>query len=114
MLENKDKKNPFSVPENYFQNFHDEIMNNLPAKEADKKKTIPLWKTVSRWTAIAAAVTGMAFVGIHYINTNTRQSVNTDPTTISDGNIESVENDYYLFLEDEATRLAYRDALFYE
>lgn len=113
MLENKNKKNPFSVPENYFQNFNAEIMNNLPEKEVNKKKIVPLWKTVSRWTAIAAAVTGLAFVGMHYMDNNTRQPNTVDATHASD-NTEAEENDYYLFLEEDATRIAYRDALFYE
>lgn len=115
MLENKNKKNPFSVPENYFQNFNTEIMNNLPEKEVNKKKIlIPLWKTVSRWTAVAAAVTGLAFVGMHYMDTNTHQTIDTIDSAYASDDTETLENDYYLFLEEDATRMAYRDALFYE
>lgn len=115
MLENKNKKNPFTVPENYFQNFNAEIMNNLPEKEVKKTKTIPLWKTVSRWAAIAAAVTGMAFVGMHYMDNNTQQPGTTaDYSGYASEDSSTLENDYYLFLEEDATRMAYRDAIYNE
>jgi len=114
MLDNKNKKNPFSVPENYFQNFNAEIMNNLPEKEVNKKKIVPLWKTISRWTAVAAAITGLAFVGMHYMDSNTHQPIDTVDSNYASDDTETLENDYYLFLEEDATRMAYRDALFYE
>ena len=113
MLENKNKKNPFSVPENYFQNFNAEILNNLPEKEVNKKKIIPLWKTVSGWVAVAAAITGLAFVGMHYMDTGTsKPGTKTVDNYTSDNSTEALDNDYYLFLEEEATKMAYRDALF--
>lgn len=114
MLEDKNKKNPFSVPENYFQNFNAEILNNLPEKEVNKKKNTPLWKTVSGWVAVAAAITGLAFVGMHYMDNGTSKSGAKiiDANYASDDNAEALDNDYYLFLEEEATKMAYRDAMF--
>lgn len=115
MLEDRNKENPFSVPENYFQNFNAEIMNNLPEKEVNRKRTVPLWKTISRWTAVAAAITGLAFVGMHYLDTNTRTPVSAISTNYTpDDSTDALENDYYLFLEEDATRMAYRDVLFSE
>ncbi len=116
MIDNKNKKNPFGVPENYFQDFNAEIISKLPEKKvAENKKTIPLWKTVSKWAAAIAIVTSMTFAGIHYMDNNIR---NTSPGIASEGSIiasensAALENDYYQFLEEEATRIAYRNTYY--
>lgn len=45
MLDNFDKsKKPFKVPENYFENFNNRIMDQLPSKEEPKAKIVPLWR----------------------------------------------------------------------
>lgn len=115
MLDNKEKKNPFSVPENYFQNFNNEIMNKLPEREGARKKIVPLWKPVTKWVAVAAVVTGIAFVGVNHMDMKSGSPVSTimqaesNATSTGDSE-EAIENDYYLYLEEEATRLAYRDS----
>ena len=111
MLDNTNKKNPFSVPENYFQNFNSEIMDKLPEKKVDnKKKIVPLWKSVAKWGAAAAVVAGLALFGVNYMNNSSTDSI--DAILADDKNENSIENEYYEFLENEAIRVAYSDTFF--
>lgn len=113
MLNNKEKNNPFRVPENYFQNFNEEIMNKLPEKR-EQKKIVPLWKSVGKWVAAAAVVTGIAVLGTNYIENHSPDINNfsKENSIAADDNLASRENDYYQFLEDDATQYAYRDAVY--
>lgn len=118
MQDNKDKKNPFSVPDGYFQNFNAEIMNKLPEKSIEKKpKVIPLWKHASRWVSAAAILTAVVFIGLEYMNSGTGSINNAKSMTpskvVAVENVSNNNNDYeyYEFIQDEAARLAYRDVL---
>lgn len=112
MLDNTNKKNPFSVPENYFQNFNSEIMNSLPEKEKkdNEKKIIPLWKSVTKWGAAAAVVAGLALFGVNYMKSDSQST--GEAVYANEQGTNSVDNEYYEFLEDEAIRIAYHDAFF--
>lgn len=113
MLNNIEKNNPFKVPENYFQDFNNEIMSNLPEKKK-LKKTVPLWRSVGKWVASAAVITGFAVLGTNYLDnySSNINSFSTDKNINSADNSASIENDYYLFLEDEAARIEMRDAIY--
>ncbi len=108
MLDNFDKtKNPFKVPENYFENFNREIMGSLPAKE-NKAKIIPLWKKVLPWTAAAAI-----FCGVLFTTGVLEKSSKADPNvTISPNLSSSLEDDYFLFLEDEVVKSQYKEMVY--
>lgn len=113
MLNNIEKNNPFRVPENYFRNFNEEIMNKLPEK-MECKKTVPLWKAVSKWVAAAAVVTGIALLGTNYMENHSSDinNLSKENSVMTNDNLVSRENDYYQFLEDDATLLVYRDAVY--
>lgn len=101
-LNNSDKKvNPFKVPENYFENFKMDMMDKLPEKR--QTKTIPLWRKVLPWTAVAAVFSGiMYFSGIlNYSPSNTRMSDSL------------YEDDYLDFVEEQNTESMYK-AMFFE
>jgi hypothetical protein len=116
MLDNFDKnKNPFKVPENYFENFNGRIMEQITHKEENKVKIVPLWKKVLPWTAVAAALFGILFsVGL-FDKTN----VNPDKVLAEQksDNIKSAgayssddeEEDYYLFLQDEVRKSHFKE-----
>ena len=54
------KKNPFTVPENYFENFTQELMDKLPTKEAVLQTEAPtLWQRVKPWLYMAAMFCGI-------------------------------------------------------
>lgn len=119
MLNNIDKKKtPFKVPENYFENFNSRIMEQLPVKEENKAKIVPLWKKVLPWTAVAAALFGVLF-SVGLFDTT---EVNADKVLAEQksNDIESVgaysdaddEEDYYLFLQDEVRKSQFKE-MFY-
>ncbi|MFT3992910.1 MAG: hypothetical protein QM660_01280 [Dysgonomonas sp.] len=109
MLEKIDKKkNPFKVPENYFESFNAGIMDKLPETTKTTAKIVPLWKKTLSWAAVAAVFCGVIFsTGI------LNKKSTTDKNAISStGLASSLEDDYYMFLEDEVTKSQYRDMLF--
>ena len=55
-------KNPFMVPEGYFDNFSKELMNKLPEKEQTSapQETITTWQRIKPWIYYAAAPWGSA------------------------------------------------------
>ena len=60
ILQKIGKKNPFTVPENYFENFTQELMDKLPAKEAVLQTEAPtLWQRVKPWLFMAAMFCGI-------------------------------------------------------
>lgn len=108
MLNDMDKRNPFKVPDNYFENFSLEMMERLPEKDIQVKK-IPMWRTITKWSAAAAILAAVSLVGVNYIESSHSQKAVAE----KEENRASLENDYYQFIEDEATLLAYKDS-FYE
>jgi hypothetical protein len=108
MLDKFDKtKNPFKVPENYFEDFNRSIMESLPAKES-KAKIIPLWKKVLPWTAAAAI-----FCGVLFTTGVLDKSSKADPNVIISPNLSSsLEDDYFLFLEDEVIKSQYKEMVY--
>lgn len=108
MLNDIDKKIPFRIPENYFENFNTQMMDKLPEKTKQVKKA-PLWRTVTKWSAAAAILAAVSLVGINFIESSHTQKKTMEQTE----NMASLQNDYYQFIEDEATQLAYKDS-FYE
>lgn len=110
MLEKIEKKTlPFKIPENYFEKFNADIMDKLPVTEKKTAKIVPLWKKILPWTAIAAVFCGVIFsTGIlkeKKVVTGTESVANT-------GLASSMEDDYYMFLEDEVINSKYNDMLF--
>lgn len=53
-------KNPFTVPEGYFENFTQELMSNLPEKEPLLPIPEPtLWQRVKPWVYMTAMFCGI-------------------------------------------------------
>lgn len=113
MLNNMDKNTPFRVPENYFQNLNAEIISKLPEKEK-KKKIVPLWRSITQWSAVAAVIVGVTAVGINQLNQSSDAIISDTQTEImsSSEQLASTQNDYYLFLEDEAAQMIYKDSFY--
>lgn len=114
MLDNLNKnKNPFKVPENYFQDFNAEIMGKLPEKESITAKRVPLWKKVVPWTAVAAA-----FVGVLFLTGIFDRGTAVDPTNVISQSTDQTDNlvveedIYYAFLEDEIVKARYKEMMF--
>lgn len=53
-------KNPFTVPEGYFENFAQELMSKLPEKEPYLPESEPtLWQRVKPWIYMTAMFVGI-------------------------------------------------------
>lgn len=116
MLEKYNKnRNPFSVPENYFEGLTEDIMNNLPNKVEETKK-VSLWKKVLPWSAVAAAVVAAVLAVNLVVNnmpdTNLAQNTDEGINSSSHKNIENEEEDYFKFLEEESVEAMYVSLLF--
>lgn len=109
--------NPFTVPENYFENLTSEVMNKLPEQEAPRfvMKKVTTWDRVKPWVYMAAMFVGAALIiKVASYNPNPfedKQIAVTDTATDSemvyDGYIDyavnqSMMDDYslYVYLTD--------------
>lgn len=123
MLDKYDKnRNPFKVPDNYFEGLTKDIMKSLPAKEDVKQaKKVTLWKKVLPWVGVAAAVTVIAISANLFKNSTSlmaEQDMDENKIEISTNSDQHLAyrdvEDYFLFMEEEAEEAEYIDLLFEE
>ena len=113
--------NPFKVPENYFTQFNEDIINRLPEKEFYAPKQVPLWDKVKPWIYLAAMFVGMYFT-INFILKRSENSVTIPQTIVSEqlstvkpGNenywstVNMSEEEFYQFLEEQLVDEVYFD-----
>ena len=121
MLDKYDKnRNPFKVPDNYFEGLTKDIMKSLPAKEDVKQaKKVTLWKKVLPWVGVAAAVTVIAISANLFKNSTSlmaEQDMDENKIEISTNSDQHLAyrdvEDYFLFMEEEAEEAEYIDLLF--
>ena len=115
-IENIDNKNPFKVPENYFENFKKDIMLQIATLEPEQKiivaPKITLWRKTLSWSAVAATFLGAVL---------TLNSVLTDPeeiTTDKPGQNKVLtasktteDSDFYQYIEEETTRGSFNETI---
>ncbi|MGV8962598.1 MAG: hypothetical protein ACOH2V_04365 [Candidatus Saccharimonadaceae bacterium] len=56
-----DKKEPFKVPEDYFYQFNQLIMANLPERNVATHRKVTLWQKTKPWVYMAAMFLGLFF-----------------------------------------------------
>lgn len=62
LLKKYGTKNPFTVPEGYFENFSKELMNKLPEKEQmPALEPASTWQRIKPWAYMAAMFCGLMF-----------------------------------------------------
>ena len=116
--------NPFKVPENYFAQFNEDIINRLPEKEFYAPKQVPLWDKVKPWIYLAAMFVGMYFT-INFILKRSENSVTIPQTIVSEqlstvkpGNenywstVNMSEEEFYKFLEERLVDEVYFDYMY--
>ncbi len=54
-------RNPFTVPEGYFDSFSKELMSRLPEKEPANAKEVSTWQRIKPWLYAAAMLCGVVF-----------------------------------------------------
>lgn len=107
-------KNPFKVPDNYFAQFNDEIMNQLPEKEFKVPETVTLWDKVKPWVYMAAMFVGL-YVTINFL-TKQNESVSTSENVAIETNywstVHITEEEFYQYLEDQLIEDGYFDYMY--
>ena len=105
-------ENPFKVPDNYFAQFNEDIMNRLPEKEFKAPVKVTLWDRTKPWVYLAAMFIGM-YVTINFIlNNNETNAINDSVVAeqatkegVTTGNywstVHITEEECYEYLEDQ-------------
>ena len=95
------KKNPYTVPEGYFDRFTEALMERLPEKEATTPPEVKLWDRVKPWVYMAAMFAGLMFTIRAFVG-NTQEGNDANLSDMPDEYIESIVNqtmmdDYELY-----------------
>lgn len=63
LLKTYGTRNPFTVPEGYFENFSKELMDKLPERDSASaaKEHITTWQRIQPWVYMAAMFVGLMF-----------------------------------------------------
>src|SRR5690554_7683831 len=113
-LKEIDKGNPFTVPENYFAQFNEEIMNRLPEKEYVPPRQVSLWDKVKPWVYMAAMFVGL-YVTINFL-TKQNETVGTSENVAIETNywstVHITEEEFYKYLEDQLIEDGYFDYMY--
>lgn len=117
-----DKRNPFTVPENYFARFNEEIMNRLPEKEIKKPKTVSMWDKAKPWVYMAAMFMGIFFTLQLLVKntTNNRRALADQAATLQSAQladdywskVQITEEEFYRYLEDQLIKDGYYDYMY--
>lgn len=117
LLKKYGKKNPFTVPEGYFQNFNERLMEQLLEKEVISEPEIRTWDRIKPWVYMAAMFVGLmftvrAFVGEQRLQNAGIETETENYTEIPDEYIDPIVNqtmmdDYelYQYLTDAETNI---------
>ncbi|WP_352422505.1 hypothetical protein [Proteiniphilum sp.] len=127
-LEEIDKtKNPFKVPENYFAQFNQEIMNRLPEKEIVVPEPVSMWDRAKPWVYLAAMFVGL-YITIDFLmktpgNDNMAENQIASQQTLS-GSYENTDNywstvqiteeEFYQYLEEQLVDDSYFDYMYHQ
>ncbi len=113
------QKNPFQVPEGYFENLTNQIMEQLPEQPSiEEPKTINLWEKAKPWVYMAAMFAGMALIFKVFISpvdqasskfAQNRGENKTERIIVSDEEIDAAY-DYY---ENQAALITYYEESYY-
>ncbi len=120
-------KNPFKVPENYFAQFNEEIMNRLPEKEIVVPKPVSLWDKTRPWVYLAAMFIGL-YITINFLmkapesdNLAENQAATQQTLPASSGSADNywstaqiTEEEFYQYLEEQLIDDSYFDYMYHQ
>ncbi len=116
------KENPFKIPENYFEDFTERMMSQLPDKEFKMSEKVTMWQKVKPLVYMAAMFIGMFFTIQLFVNksTNNNQSQSTKFVDIDKhlqndkywNTVQVSEEEFYKYLEDQLAEDGYYDYLY--
>lgn len=107
LLEKCGKKDPFTVPEGYFEGFTEKLMKQLPEKTSQEEPEIGTWQRIRPWIYMTAMFCGLMlsvrlFVGERTGNITTEMPETTNLSELPDEYIDPIVNqtmmdDYTLY-----------------
>ncbi len=116
------KENPFKIPENYFEDFTERMMSQLPDKEFKMSEKVTMWQKVKPLVYMAAMFIGMFFTIQLFVNksTNNNQSQSTKFVDIDKhlqndkywNTVQVSEEEFYKYIEDQLAEDGYYDYLY--
>lgn len=121
-LQEVDKGNPFAVPEDYFVQFKEEIMNRLPEKEYIPPQTVTLWDRVKPWVYMAAMFVGL-YITINFLTKNSEEGLSAQqesetvittevPADSYWSTVHITEEEFYQYLEEQLVDDGYYDYMY--
>lgn len=77
-LNNITDKNPFRVPDNYFEEINNKIISSMPENEGEIKKPVKV-RSIRTWLMIAATVAGFIISGYSLLRiiTSEKETIQT-------------------------------------
>jgi hypothetical protein len=96
-------KNPFKVPDGYFEGLTAQIMFQLPEKIDEETKVVSLWDRAKPWLYMAAMFVGIAFM----------MKIFVTPSPVGLNLTSTVEmEEFYQYYEDQLTDNIYHETVY--
>lgn len=87
------KKNPFKVPDGYFERLTDTVMSRLPETEPKVQPPVSVWEKVRPWLYMAAMFVGLMFT-IRMFMGKYSQADSQSPNPAIPCNISEIPDEY--------------------
>ncbi|MDR2804519.1 MAG: hypothetical protein LBB85_02600 [Dysgonamonadaceae bacterium] len=100
-------KNPFQVPEGYFERLSDRILSQLPERIVESPQPPSLWQRVQPWVYMAAMFCGIALM----VNLFTRTPHQPDASGLNLTSSADIEA-FYQYYEEQLTNNVYNEAIY--
>lgn len=78
------KENPFKVPEGYFENFAEQLMDKLPEKAPVEAPDITLWMRIRPWVYMAAMFCGIMLMVRTFVGEKNAQATDVPSINLSE------------------------------
>lgn len=91
------RQNPFRVPDQYFENFTQQMMEQLPEKEVLPMPELTLWQRVKPWVYMVAMFCGIMFSAKIFIG-----EPQEEPFPISLAEIENIPEEDWKEIIDKS------------
>lgn len=107
-----ENRNPFTVPDNYFDNIGNEIMKNLPEKEYPEPIKVTMWTKVKPWIYMAAMFVGAYFMLQVLVKTSDTNIGNGQKTDQYWSEMQITEDEFYDYIEGQLINDGYYDYMY--
>ncbi|MCL1937816.1 MAG: hypothetical protein FWF52_05425 [Candidatus Azobacteroides sp.] len=104
LLDETSARNPFLIPEGYFEGLSDQIMSQLPERVGEPAKTVSLWQRAQTWVYMAAMFIIIALTMNLFTSLRTPKGLNLNSASDID--------EFYQFYEDQLADNFYREAFY--